>query len=189
MTVGEDSDDVPVVVVLIGDSLCRIGGEAAAAAPTSAISPSHCHSVTDRFPCMSISISKSPITPFIKASSPVVDVAVDGGVLQNVAPRTIIFPLGARFPNVLLVQLAKSPPSVLNIPCPSPRNVPSALSVLVVVPMFIAFTTEPVPLLMLVLAMKLVSNWGWGATVSTLCPVILPCSTKSGSPSDAVVAE
>src|SRR5919106_2062104 len=184
MTVDEDSDDVPVVVVLIGDSLYRIGGEAAAG-PTSPISPCHCHSVTDRFPCMSISISKSPITPFIKASSPV----VGEGVLQNVTPRTIIFPPGARFPTAWLVQLAKSPPSVLSTPCPSPRNVPSALSVIVFVPMFIAFTTEPVPLLMLVLAMKLVSNWGWGATVSTLCPVILPCSTKSGSPSDAVVAE
>jgi hypothetical protein len=33
MTVGEDSDDVPVAVVLIGGSLCRIGGEAAATSP------------------------------------------------------------------------------------------------------------------------------------------------------------
>src|SRR5918999_1075827 len=151
MTVGEGSD-IPVVVVLIGDSLCRIGGEEAAASP---ISPSHCHSVTDRFPCMPISISKRPITPFIKASSLVVD---DGGVLQNVAPRTIILPPGARFPIDWLVQLATSPSSVLIIPCPLPLNVPSALSVIKFVPMFIAFTTEPVPLLMLALAMKLVSN-------------------------------
>ena len=173
MTVGEEPDDVLVAVVLIGDSFCRIGGEVAATSPNS---PSHCHSVTNRFPCMSISISKSPITPFIKDSSPV----ADGGVLQNVTPRTSIFPPGARFPTVWLVQLAKLPPLVLSTPCPSPRNVPSTLSVIVVVPMFTAFTTEPVPLLMLVLAMKLVSNWGWGTTVSTLCPVILPCSTKSG---------
>ena len=47
---------------------------------------SHSHSVTDRFPCLSICISKSPITPFIKASSlvAVVDDDDDGGVLQNV---------------------------------------------------------------------------------------------------------
>jgi hypothetical protein len=49
-------------------------------------------------------------------------------------------------------------------------------------------TILPPPLLIVALAMKLNSNWGWGVTASTLCPMILPCSTKNGSPRDSVMS-
>src|ERR671915_161786 len=120
---------------------------------------------------------------FIKASSPVVE-----GVLQNPTPRVIMVPSEVRFPTTRLVQVATSPRSVLSIPCPSPRNVPSALSVLTLVPVFWAFITISPPLLIVALAMKLNSNWGWGVTASTLCPMILPCSTKNGFPRDSVMS-
>ncbi len=121
---------------------------------------------------------------FIKASSPV----VVEGVLQIPTPRVIIVPSGVILPTTRLVQVATSPRSVLSIPCPSPRNVPSALSVLTLVPVFMAFITILPPLLIVALAMKLNSNWGWGVTASTLCPMILPCSTKNGFPRDSVMS-